>query len=590
MSESLRFKVADCPAEFEAIHRLNYRTFVEEIPQHPPNDARRLVDRFHAENTYAVCMDGDALVGMIAGRCTRPFSLDQKLADLDAHLPPHRKIVEVRLLAVDRPYRKREVFARLAGVLATCFRAQGCDLAIISGTLRETRLYQHLGFRPFGPLVGQAPAQFQPMVLTLQDYAGHVAHLEAVGGRPQTCLMPGPVAIRASVSQAFARAPISHRSAEFKCMLDRVRSRLRRLSGAHDALVLPGSGTLANDAIGAQLATQGRPGLVLSNGEFGDRLIDHARRWRLPFHVLRAGWGQGFDVAQLQALMARARPSWVWMVAGETSTGVRNDLAAVRDLCREYGADLCVDAVSAFGLQHIDLSGVRLASAVSGKALGAYPGLAIVCHDGRLADVGSVPRCLDLAACRDADGVPFTQSSNLVAALDAALDIDWPRRWREVADADRSLRDGLRQRGILPLARDAVAMPGVITIALGPQTPAARVARRMERSGYRIAHHSDYLVRRNWVQLCLMGEWDAHAIEILPEVFAANAGLKALGRPCLTEPAAAPTAAPEALRPGCPTPPTTPCRHAPGAPRAGHRATTSTRRSPLLATATRTHR
>jgi aspartate aminotransferase-like enzyme/GNAT superfamily N-acetyltransferase len=522
MTESLRFKVADSPAEFEAIHRLNYRTFVEEIPQHPPNEARRLVDRFHAENTYAVCMDGDALVGMIAGRCNRPFSLDQKLADLDAYLPPHRKIVEVRLLAVDRPYRKREVFARLAGVLATCFRAQGCDLAVISGTVRETRLYQHLGFRPFGPLVGDAQARFQPMFLTLEGYAGNVAHLEVMGGRHESQLMPGPVAIRAAVSEAFGRLPISHRSDEFSGMLNRVRGRLQALSGAHDALVMPGSGTLANDAIGAQLAAQGRPGLVLSNGEFGDRLIDHALRWRLPFHMLRAVWGHGFDMAQLKALVARARPRWIWMVACETSTGVRNDLGPVRDLCREYGADLCVDAVSALGLQHIDLSEVRFASAVSGKALGAYPGLAIVCHDGRLADAGSVPRCLDLAACRDAGGVPFTQSSNLVAALDAAMDMDWEQRWREVAAADRQLRDGLQRTGFSPLAKDGLGMPGVITIALGSQVPAARLARRMERSGYRIAHQSDYLVERNWVQLCLMGEWNSRAIEILPEVFAAN--------------------------------------------------------------------
>ena len=62
MTAALRFKLADDSAEFEAIHRLNYRTFVEEIPQHPPNEAKRLVDRFHAENTYAICLDGDELV------------------------------------------------------------------------------------------------------------------------------------------------------------------------------------------------------------------------------------------------------------------------------------------------------------------------------------------------------------------------------------------------------------------------------------------------------------------------------------------------------------------------------------------------
>src|SRR5258706_9177942 len=114
MTGSLHFKLADRGVEFEAIHRLNYRTFVEEIPQHSPNAERRLVDRFHAENTYVIGLDGEELVGMVASRCRRPFSLDEKLPDLDRHLPPHRKIVELRLLAVDLRYRKRAFFARLA--------------------------------------------------------------------------------------------------------------------------------------------------------------------------------------------------------------------------------------------------------------------------------------------------------------------------------------------------------------------------------------------------------------------------------------------------------------------------------------------
>ena len=523
MTGSLRFKLADDAAEFEAIHRLNYRTFVEEIPQHPPNDAQRLVDRFHAENTYAICLDGDELVGMIAGRCARPFSLDQKVPDLDRHLPPHRKVVEVRLLAVDPRHRKRSVFARLAGVLANHFRAQGCDLAIISATVRELPLYRHLGFRPFGPLVGDAKARYQPMFLTLENYAASAAHLEVVGGRSATNLMPGPVAIRDPVRAAFAQPPISHRSVEFAMLMRRVRGRLRDLCVVHDALVMPGSGTLANDAIGAQLAAEGRPGLVLANGEFGERLVDHARRWRLEFRVLRADWGQGFPDDEVRAAFVGARPAWVWMVACETSTGVRNAVGLARELCREHRADLCVDAVSAVGLQAIDLAGVRFASAVSGKALGSYPGLAIVCHDGRLAAAGRVPRSLDLAAFRDADGVPYTQPSNLVAALDAALAIDWPRRWQAVHAADRHLRDGLRRHGFSIVAADRIAMPGVISVALPPEVPAARLARRMVRSGYLLAHRSDYLARRNWVQICLMGDWDGRALEILPEVLATHA-------------------------------------------------------------------
>ena len=163
----LRYRIAT-PDDDDAIHRLNYATFVEEIPQHPTNVEQRLVDRFHAENTYSLCIAAGELVGMVCGRCERPFSLDAKVADLDRHLPPHRRLVEIRLLAIERPYRKTTVFVNLVGLLARHFVMRGCDLAVISGTVRQRALYEHLGFEPFGARVGPAGAEYQPMYLTLE--------------------------------------------------------------------------------------------------------------------------------------------------------------------------------------------------------------------------------------------------------------------------------------------------------------------------------------------------------------------------------------------------------------------------------------
>jgi hypothetical protein len=75
----VQYKVATEPLEFEQIFQLAYDTFVEEIPQHQPNPDRRHVDRFHDENTYLIAKDDDAVVGMLAIRAERPFSLDEKL-------------------------------------------------------------------------------------------------------------------------------------------------------------------------------------------------------------------------------------------------------------------------------------------------------------------------------------------------------------------------------------------------------------------------------------------------------------------------------------------------------------------------------
>src|SRR5437870_3772060 len=114
-SDPLVFKSATEDWEFEQIHRLNYKTFVEEIPQHHASPIQRLVDKFHAENTYLIGLRGRKLAGMLAVRGSRPFSLDQKLEQLDSFLPPGRKVCEIRLLAVEKKFRGAQI---LQGVLA----------------------------------------------------------------------------------------------------------------------------------------------------------------------------------------------------------------------------------------------------------------------------------------------------------------------------------------------------------------------------------------------------------------------------------------------------------------------------------------
>lgn len=520
MSESLVYKLASTPEEFEAIHRLNYLSFVEEIPQHAPNPDRRLVDRFHGENTYAICLAGEKLVGMIAGHCQRPFSLDQKIADLDQHLPPHRKVVEVRLLAVAPKHRKQAVFARLAGVLARHFRAAGCDLAIISGTLRQIPLYTHLGFEPFGQPVGSSDAPYQPMCMTLHRFKSQARALLIKGGGRPVSLLPGPVEIASGVTSALHAPALYHRDPRFDVLMKRVRHRLCELAQSSNVVLMSGSGTLANDAVAAQLAAGGAAGIVLSNGEFGERLADHARRWQLNFQTISSPWGSPLDLARLEDHFNNGKIGWVWAVACETSTGTHNATEALKRLCRSHKVDLCLDAVSAVGMQPCDLSGVRLASAVSGKALGAYSGLAMIFHDGRLDRSSRLPRYLDLASYEDNAGVPFTQSSNLLAALDASLEnTDWPMRWRRIREADAALQDGLQDAGFC-IVGACPRMPGIMTLAIPTTVSARLLANSMARLGYLLAGHSSYLQARNWLQICLMGQWQDDLLEVLPKQLA----------------------------------------------------------------------
>src|SRR5438045_2916090 len=268
--QALTFKTANEDWEFEQIHRLNYKTFVEEIPQHHASPTHRIVDKFHAENTYLICLSGKRLVGMLAVRGNRPFSLDQKLENLDALVPPGRRICEIRLLAIEKKFRGAQV---LQGILALLWQhgiERGYDLAIISGTTRQFRLYQHLGFVPFGPVVGTGDAQFQPMFVTLETFEATAR--EFLRSSPSRSFQPSavnflprPVAVRRDVRRAFEQAPESHRADVFMKDFQATKQILCEMVRAGKVELFLGSGTLANDVIGGQLSLESGRGLVLSN-------------------------------------------------------------------------------------------------------------------------------------------------------------------------------------------------------------------------------------------------------------------------------------------------------------------------------------
>ena len=506
--------------EFEQIFRLNHQTFSTEIPQHSARDDGRLVDRFHAENTYVICKDSADVVGMIALRARRPFSLDEKVPDLDKYLPANRSACEIRLLAVRQGYRHSRVLPGLVRALARVCRQRGHEYAVISGTTRQLKLYAHLGFEPFGPLVGKPGAYYQPMGIAIERFSRKVAWLdsptvkrpahESFRARAPKCLLPGPVHIDPEVLASSAVVPKSHRSPETAGMLEHCRRRLILMTHADDVQVLMGSGTLANDAIAQQLRLAGTPGVVFSNGEFGERLIDHARRAGLTFAIYRAKWGKSFNFdASRNRLGKSARPGWLWMVHCETSTGVLNDLSAFKHVACEFEAEPVLDCVSSIGNTDIDLNGVAYASGVSGKGLAALPGLAFVFHRlGGLRAGPLVPRYLDLTLYAATASIPFTQSSNLLATLTAALDHFDPRSFERHRATSVMVRTAIENYGLRIVDDGTAGAPFVVTIELPQNVATAKVGEAMLARGYQIAFESRYLCARNWIQIAWMGNID----------------------------------------------------------------------------------
>jgi aspartate aminotransferase-like enzyme len=522
----LTFKIATEDSEFEQIHLLNYETFVEEIPQHERNASRRLVDKYHSENTYLICLAERQLVGMVAMRDRRPFSLDAKVPRLDAYLPPNRNVCEIRLLSI-RPHKRRSmVLLGLLRLISVYGRQHEFNLAIISGTTRELKMYTHIGFVPFGPLVGTPEARYQPMYITLEKFDQHVGSLltdetqDAAATVEKTfpeSFLPGPVAIRKEVHAALGGWPVSHRSAQFVAETQSLKQQLCRIVKARHCEIMLGTGTLGNDTVAWQLTLMHARGLILTNGEFGERLTDHATRASLTFDTLRLPWGSVVDRVALEARLDRTPDvKWIWCAHCETSTGVLNDLALLQAVCDQRQIKLCLDCASSIGTVAVDLSRTYFAATVSGKGLGSFPGLALVFYNHAVEPATTIPRYLDVGLYARQEGIPFTHSSNLHAALRTAVRRFTEREppYAEIAALGAWLRMRLREMNFELVAPEEHASPAIVTIALPPAIPAPRMAGELEESGYHLSHRSQYLRDRNWIQISLMG--DCSQARLLP--------------------------------------------------------------------------
>lgn len=516
LMEELVFKVADQPWEFEQIHKLNYRTFVEEIPQHERNAEKKLVDKFHDENTYIICLDGDRLIGMIAYRAKRPFSLDAKVENLDQYIPEGLSVCEVRLLAVDQSRRYSRIPQVLLLKLIQYAVDHGSEVAVISGTLHQVKLYEHLGCVAFGPVVGSGEALYQPMYLTAKKFdelrqrsRGFAkANPELSDDSILFNFLPGPVDFSKRVHDVFSEMPCSHRSDGFVTDFQETRRMLCELVNAKQVEILMGPGTVGNDAVAGQLSLLSGVGAILINGEFGRRLVKHARGAKLLYQPLEIPEGAAFDRSEIERFLDNVPGvEWLWATHCETSTGVLNNLTELKEICAARDIKLCLDCISSIGTVPVDLEGVYLATGTSGKGLASISGLAPVFHNHDLKPAPEdLPRCLDLGYYQEQDGIPYTIQSNLVHALSVALKSqNRDKRYEDIREWSTSIRRKLAEIDAPILAADTCAAPAVVTIVLPEAYSSVVIGDALKEKGVLISYQSGYLLERNWIQACMMG-------------------------------------------------------------------------------------
>jgi aspartate aminotransferase-like enzyme len=242
---------------------------------------------------------------------------------------------------------------------------------------------------------------------------------------------PGPTPLLPAAQFAMAAADIHHRTPEFRALFLKVLAQLKVFVGTkNDVLLLSCSGTGAMEASVSNLTSPGDRVLVLTAGKFGERWVDLAKAFGLAADVVKAPYGQTFD---LEAVRAALKPEHraVYMQATETSTAVRHDVEAVAKLVKETDALLIVDGITGLGTTHFDVDGWGIDVLIGGsqKAVMIPPGLAYLSVSEKAwaaAETAKNPRYyFDLRKERKnavKGESAYTPAVALVAGLGAALD------------------------------------------------------------------------------------------------------------------------------------------------------------------------
>ncbi len=191
-------------------------------------------------------------------------------------------------------------------------------------------------------------------------------------------LGPGPSNAHPTVLQAMNTSPVGHLDPSFLALMDEIQSLLRYVWQTENSLTIAvsGTGTAAMEATIANAVEPGDVVLIGVAGYFGNRLVDMAGRYGADVRTITKPWGQVFNLDELQTALKTHRPAILALVHAETSTGARQPLEGVADLCREFGTLLLVDTVTSLGgvPLFLDAWGVDLAYSCSQKGLGCPPG------------------------------------------------------------------------------------------------------------------------------------------------------------------------------------------------------------------------
>lgn len=201
---------------------------------------------------------------------------------------------------------------------------------------------------------------------------------------PEVLLLgPGPSNSFPGVLQAMSEPTLGHLDPSFFEVMDEIKDLLQyafQTKSPHTYIV-SGPGSLGMETCFVNLIEPGDKIIVCHNGFFGDRMHENARRYGAEIVSVSGEWGKSLDVDAIAAAFEKHPDAKLLSVVyAETSTGVKNDIAAIAKVAKQYGALVIVDAVTGLGAIPLKVDEWQLDAvySCSQKGLGSVPGMSPV--------------------------------------------------------------------------------------------------------------------------------------------------------------------------------------------------------------------
>ncbi|MEC8308561.1 MAG: aminotransferase class V-fold PLP-dependent enzyme [Pseudomonadota bacterium] len=273
--------------------------------------------------------------------------------------------------------------------------------------------------------------------------------------------IPGPTNLPDSVRRAIDLPTVDHRSPAFAETLPHLFGRLKKIFRTKHAkaFIFPGTGTGGWEATIANTLSRGDRILACRHGVFSDKWIKLCQNFGLVVDIIDCDWRGPADPNQIEDILRADTGKQIKAVLAthnETATGVRSDLAAIRDAMDAAGSDALffVDGVSSIASIDFRMDEWGIDAAVTGsqKGLMLPAGLAIVALSERAQQAGhtaGLPRfffdCNQMGQMTAAGGFPYTPPMQLLSGLDHALDLLLTEGLNQVFSRHFKMAEGVRQ-------------------------------------------------------------------------------------------------------------------------------------------------